>query len=176
MVRIIRWCKITRKRNFSKTFYTQNDKSIRKCTARKQSVVPQGTNEPEPGCEASGPPVQQEDALMSSMAFQSGLWEHRAAYGHSGACSSHHCQNPAASQAFVGLHDSSCSPVNQGCKMPRKFQPKDLGHVLLEKQEFRSGDLYFSTQGHAESNVPGYGWFYILNYGQITNVSPLHWI
>lgn len=60
--------------------------------------------------------------------------------------------------------------------MPSKSQPKDLEHELLEKQAFRSGEFYFSTQGHAESNVPGYSWFYILNYGQITNVSPLHWI
>lgn len=49
-----------------------------------------------------------------------------------------------------------------------------LEPVLLEKHPFSSGEFCFSTQGHAESNVPSYSCFNILNYGWITNVSPLH--
>lgn len=46
--------------------------------------------------------------------------------------SSHHCQNLASSQAFVGLHDLwDCSPVNQGCKMPRKSQQKTPGACVV---------------------------------------------
>lgn len=100
-----------------------------------------------------------------------------AAHGHSGA---HHPTTAKIWPHHRHLWGYTICGIalqwTRAAKCPESLSKKHLEHVLLQKQAFRSGEFYFSTQGHAESNVPGYSWFYTLNYGQITNGPPLHWI